>query len=106
MKARKQKRLETAEWRVGSTKELLGLSAAEDLLVEIHLSLSETLRERRVRARITQTELAKLLGSSQSRVAKMELGDSSVSMELLIRALFALGASKRDVAAAIGKRVA
>jgi|SRR5688572_4417043 predicted transcriptional regulator len=106
MKTHKRKRLESAGWRVGSTTEFLDLSSAEELLVEIHLSLSETLRQRRIRARITQTELARLLRSSQSRIAKMESGDQSVSLELLIRALLAIGATRSDLALAIRKRVA
>jgi len=50
---------------------------------------------------LSQTELAKLLHPSQSRVAKMEGGDPSVSIDLLIRSLLALGASNRDLARAI-----
>ena len=37
------------------------------------------------------------LRSSQSRVAKMEAGDSSVSLDLLIRSLITLGASDREL---------
>jgi len=44
---------------------------------------------------------AKLIKSSQSRLAKMEGGDPSVSLDLLIRSLLALGASNRDLARAI-----
>lgn len=72
----------------------------------MRLALSRTLRERRRAAGLTQTALAQQLGSSQSRVAKLEAGDASVSLELLIRALLAVGASRREVANALARRVA
>jgi transcriptional regulator with XRE-family HTH domain len=55
-----------------------------------------------IRTGYTQTEVADLIGSSQSRVAKMEAGDPSVSVDLLIRTLLALGANRRQVGRAIG----
>jgi DNA-binding XRE family transcriptional regulator len=101
MDARKKKRLEDAGWRVGSTQEFLGLSPAEAAYIELKIALSDKLKERRQRQQVTQQKLAQLLGSSQSRVAKMEAGDPTVSLDLLMRGLFALGATRRDVAKAI-----
>jgi len=101
MEKAKKARLEAAGWRVGSATEFLGLSEAEAAVIEVKLSLSQSLRQRRTRRRISQVRLAALVHSSQSRVAKMEAGDPSVSMDLLLRSLFALGASSRDVARAI-----
>jgi DNA-binding XRE family transcriptional regulator len=101
MDARKKKRLEDAGWRVGSTQEFLGLSSAEAAYIELKIALSDKLKERRQRQQVTQQKLAQLLGSSQSRVAKMEAGDPAVSLDLLLRGLFALGATRRDVAKAI-----
>jgi DNA-binding XRE family transcriptional regulator len=101
MDARKKKRLEDAGWRVGSTQEFLGLSSAEAAYIELKIALSDKLKERRQRQQVTQQKLAQLLGSSQSRVAKMEAGDPTVSLDLLLRGLFALGATRRDVAKAI-----
>jgi|SRR5580704_644780 DNA-binding XRE family transcriptional regulator len=101
MNAAKNKRLEKAGWKIGTAKEFLGLSDEEWSLIEVKLALSAKLREcRRARA-ISQTALAERLGSSQSRVAKMEKGDSSVSIDLLMRALLAAGASRKEVAKAI-----
>jgi len=97
MDRKKQKRLEAAGWKAGSPAEFLGLTPEEEQLVEIHLSLSMKLRELRRRRRWTQTVLAKRLGSSQSRVAKMEAGDRSVSLDLLVRGLLAAGATPRDI---------
>ena len=104
MDARKRKRLETAGWRVGSAADFLELSAEEAQLVEMRLALSETLKIRRTEAHLSQTALAKKLGSSQSRIAKMEAADATVSLDLLIRALLALGASPREVAKALAKK--
>jgi DNA-binding XRE family transcriptional regulator len=101
MNAAKNKRLEKAGWKIGTAKEFLGLSDEEWSLIEVKLALSAKLREcRRARA-ISQTALAERLGSSQSRVAKMEKGDSSVSIDLLMRALLAAGVSRKEVAKAI-----
>ena len=49
----------------------------------------------------TQAQFAKMLKSSQSRVAKMEKGDPTVSVDLLVKSLLALGADKKCIARAI-----
>lgn len=87
-------------------QEFLGLSAAESALIEIRLALARGLRVRRERKHLTQGSLARRIGSSQSRVAKMEAGDPSVSIDLLVRALLALGADPRDLARIIGSAAA
>jgi DNA-binding XRE family transcriptional regulator len=102
MRKEKKARLERAGWKVGSVSDFLGLSAAEEALVELRLTLSRGLRERRTRRRLSQHQLAKLLGSSQSRVAKMESGDPSVSIDLLIRSLLVMGATQKELATVIG----
>ena len=106
MKPSKRKRLETAGWRVGDAAEFLHLSEEESLLVEIKLALADAIRSRRIKRGWTQAELARLLGSSQSRVAKMESGDRSVSIDLLVCALLGLGASRKDLARVLGPRAA
>ena len=101
MKQSKRKKLEAAGWAVGSAQEFLGLSDADAALIELKLTLSRSLRDRRQRRGVSQVELAKRLQSSQSRVAKMEAGDPSVSMDLLVSSLLVLGASEADLAKAI-----
>ena len=103
MNGTKQQRLEAAGWKIGTTAEFLGLSDEESALVEIKLSLSRKLRERR-QQRMTQAELAARLNSSQPRVAKAEQGDSSVSIELLVRAMLATGASRQEIGMAIAEK--
>lgn len=100
MNAKKKKRLVAKGWAVGDAAELLGLSEVEAVFVEIKARLATELADRRKR-RCTQVAAAKLLGSSQSRVAKMEAGDASVSVDLLIRALLKLGATEAEVARTI-----
>jgi predicted XRE-type DNA-binding protein len=90
-------RLEAKGWRRGTVQEFLGLSAEEAAYVELRVRLAGSLRQRRQKRNLSQTELARLLHSSQSRVAKMEGGDPSVSLDLLVRSLLALGASSRDL---------
>jgi ribosome-binding protein aMBF1 (putative translation factor) len=101
MDTSKRNRLEAAGWKVGSTKDFLHLSNEEETLVELRVALGSSLRQQRTRKRLSQTELAKKLGSSQSRVAKMEAGDPSVTLDLQIRALVSLGATRKEVARAV-----
>jgi DNA-binding XRE family transcriptional regulator len=101
MRRSKKQRLEKKGWKFGTAKEFLGLSEEEAAYVDLRLRLAGTLRDHRMRKNLTQTALAKLIASSQSRVAKMEGGDPSVSLDLLIRSLFALGVSNRDLARTI-----
>jgi hypothetical protein len=105
MQKARRERLEKG-WKVGSVQEFLALSNEEALYVELRVRLSNTLRRRRERQHLSQVQVAKRLKSSQSRVAKMEGADPSVSLDLLIRSLLALGASDRDVARALTSRVA
>ena len=95
MRSNKRKRLEAKGWKVGSAKEFLGLSSQEEAYIEIKLRLAESLRNQRLRRQMTQSDLAKAIKSSQSRVAKMEAGEGSVSLDLLVRTLLALGASSK-----------
>lgn len=97
MHGNKKKRLEQKGWKTGNAKEFLGLSDEEETYIEIKLRLSESFREHRLRCKMTQEDVANLIKSSQSRVAKMEAGDSSVSLDLLVHSLIALGASSRGV---------
>ena len=104
MKASKRQRLRKGGWKVGSAAEFLGLSAEEEALVAMKLDLVRGVRSLRARHQITQAAFARRLGSSQSRVAKLEAGDRSVSIDLLMRALLNLGASKKQIAAMIGTK--
>jgi DNA-binding XRE family transcriptional regulator len=101
MRKSKRARLKAAGWVVGSVKEFLGLSEADAVLIEMKLALSQSLRDRRKKQGLSQVQLAERLQSSQSRVAKMEAGDPSVSMDLLVSSLLLLGASSADLAKAI-----
>jgi DNA-binding XRE family transcriptional regulator len=101
MRKTKMNRLEKKGWKVGTVEEFLDLSPEETAYIELKLRLSENLRQRRRRRKISQQDLARLIKSSQSRVAKMEGGDPSVSIDLLVRSLLALGASREDLAKVI-----
>ncbi|HEV8060630.1 MAG TPA: helix-turn-helix transcriptional regulator [Gemmataceae bacterium] len=85
--------LEAAGYRLGDAKDFLGLSDAESALVEMRLALTKEIRNLREESKLTQSELGKLLHSSQSRVAKMEAGASDVSLDLLFRGYLAVGGS-------------
>jgi DNA-binding XRE family transcriptional regulator len=98
MRASKKAKLTSRGWKVGDAQEFLDLTAEEAALIELRLKLAEGLKARRKRKRLTQHDLAAAVQSSQSRVAKMESGDPTVSIDLLMRSLIALGASRRDLA--------
>ena len=99
----KRRRLAAAGWRSGDAASFLELTAEEAAFVELKLALAGYLRELRTRRALTQGEVARKLGSSQSRVAKMEAADASVSFDLLIRGLLALGATAEDIGRVIAQ---
>ena len=88
-------------WKVGSTSDFLGLTEEESSYIELKLKLSTNLKKVRTEQNLTQVQLAKILKSSQSRVAKLEIGDPSVSLDLIVRSLLALGTSNKEIARAI-----
>ena len=98
MKANKRKQLEAAGWRVGGAAEFLNLTPEEAALVEMKVNLARRLRELRSRRGLSQVGAARLLGSSQSRVAKMEAADRSVSLDLMMRSLLTIGATATEIA--------
>jgi ribosome-binding protein aMBF1 (putative translation factor) len=103
MKSTKKARLVAAGWRVSDAVELLGLSDEERRFVELKLALAAGVRQLRERQGLTQAALARQLRSSQSRVARMEAADASVSLDLLMRSLLSIGATPRDIAKLIQK---
>ncbi len=97
----KKKKLESKGYKIGSAEDFLGLSKEEAEYIELKISLSQALAKQRKQKKLTQIQLAKILNSSQSRVAKMEKGDPTVSLDLLIKSLLAAGATKKNIAEAI-----
>ena len=104
MDSGKARKLRAAGWRIGSTQDFLGLTEEEDRLLQLRLGLVEALRSARTRAGLSQAELAERMNSSQSRVAKIEAGDPSVSLDLIVKALIAAGASDGELARAFKAR--
>ncbi|WP_144876455.1 helix-turn-helix domain-containing protein [Hyella patelloides] len=101
MDAEKRKQLEAAGWVVGNTSDFLGLTPAEAELVELKTRLALLVKEQRKVHNLSQDALAQKIGSSQSRVAKIESGDPSVSLDLIVRALFNTGATRQQLAQVI-----
>ena len=101
MDSAKRRKLEKAGWRVGTVQEFLGLSQEEAAYLEVKLNLAKKLLRRRKTLRMSQVAVAKKIRSSQSRVAKMEAGDPSVSIDLLVRSLIALGGSAHTLEKAL-----
>ncbi len=90
-------RLKRKGWKFGTADEFLQLSAEESAYIELKLALSEKLKAKRLRKKLTQVELARIMNSSQSRVAKMEAADPAVSIDLLVKSLLALGVSSKEI---------
>ncbi|MCA9286404.1 MAG: helix-turn-helix transcriptional regulator [Phycisphaerales bacterium] len=105
MNRSKQRRLEAAGWKVGSTAEFLELTPPEVAFIEMKVSLARHMRLWRVAQGLTQGEVAASVGSSQSRVAKMEAAHRDVSIDLLVRTLLALGVTRKGLAKMISARV-
>jgi len=103
MRESRRKKLESKGWRLGNAKDLLGLSNQEEMYIELRLRLADGPVARRQATGVTQIKLAKTMKSSQSRVAKMEAGDPTVSLDLLVKSILALGASNRELAAIIAR---
>lgn len=104
MKSSRKRKLAAAGWRIGSAQQFLGLTDAETALVDLKLLLTDALRRARVAKGLSQVELAARMRSSQSRVAKIEAGDSSVSLDLIVRAMIAAGATARDIGRALVRK--
>lgn len=105
MKATKKKKLIKAGWTVGSASEFLELQPAEEVIVAMKLSLASELKTLRKEKDLTQEQVAKLIGSSQSRIAKMETADKSASLDLFIRSLASLGASRSQIGKVIATKM-
>jgi len=104
MKATKKERLERKGWKFGDTADFLQLSAEEQAVLELKVVLGQKLKLRRTERKWTQAHFAKVVKSSQSRVAKMESGDPSVSLDLLVKSLLASGATREDLAEVISNK--
>lgn len=103
MNADRKKRLEAAGFKFGTVGELFNLSETEELLVEVKVALAEAIRELREVHSLSQADLALLIGSGQARVSKLERALDSTSLDTLFRCMLALGASRQDLAKAIGR---
>ena len=98
MDAKKKKQLASAGWQIGEAADFLNLSPADVAYIEMKIVLGQCVRNLRSSKKLTQVQLAKIIQSSQSRVARMETGDPSVSLDLQIKTILALGASQKDLA--------
>ena len=98
MNALKKARLQRHGWAIGDAAQFLNLNAQEAQFVELKLALAAGVRELREQNGMTQAALAEQLGSSQSRIAKMEAADRSVTVDLMMRSLLAIGVTPGGIA--------
>ena len=100
---KKTARLESAGWKTVTVQDFLGLSDEDMAVVEVKVALAKRLRAQRTRAGLSQVEVAKIVKSSQPRVAKMEAADTSVSIDLLVKALVKTGVSVQEIGRSLEK---
>ncbi|MBO4435298.1 MAG: helix-turn-helix transcriptional regulator [Fibrobacter sp.] len=93
----KKESLEKKGWKFGDVDEYLGLTPAEMVIVEMKAELAKALIKKRKKSGMSQTEASAKAQTSQSRYAKAEHSDSSVSLELMIKLFFSLGADKKEL---------
>lgn len=91
MEINKREALEKAGWTFGDAAEFLGLSNEDREILEFRLKVSREPRRLREGSLLTQRQLANRIGSSQSRVAKIESASQEVSLDLMLRGFFAVG---------------
>jgi hypothetical protein len=92
-------------WHAGDIDEFLQLTEAQVCLIDIRVALADKICDlRNERLRLTQTELARVIGSSQSRVAAMETPAAGVSLDLLIKSILGLGVDRAELARVIAGR--
>jgi len=102
MDTNRRKELESRGWKFSGIEDFLELSDDELEYIELKIILSEMVRDFREKRGLTQIKAAKILKSSQSRLSKIEAADSTVSIDLQIKSLLALGATKQDIGQRIG----
>ena len=102
MNSKRRKELETKGWKFGGVEDFLGLTEEELEYIEVKITLSEMVKDYREKKGLTQIAAAEILNSSQSRLSKIETADPTVSIDLQIKSLLALGATKQE----IGQKIA
>jgi transcriptional regulator with XRE-family HTH domain len=73
------------------------LTEEERQIVEFRLMVGRGVRRLREDHRLTQQQLADRIGSTQSRVAKIEAASREVSLDLMLRGFFSAGGRLTDL---------
>jgi DNA-binding XRE family transcriptional regulator len=104
MNKEQREKFKRAGWKLGTVGELLDLTPAEEALIEAKVRLSKVVRALRQQSRLSQAQLAKRIGSNQTRIAKVENQDPEVSLDLQMKAIFAARPKARQEFSALIKR--
>ena len=99
MSKEREKRLKAAGFRSTTVKDFLGLNDRESAYIEVRVAFARAVKAHRTaKLKISQARFAERIGSSQSRVAKMERGDPSVSLDLMVRSMLSTGVTRSHLA--------
>ncbi|MBR8828061.1 MAG: helix-turn-helix transcriptional regulator [Gomphosphaeria aponina SAG 52.96 = DSM 107014] len=101
MEQTKIERLKAEGWEVGNTSDFLGLTPEELAFIDLKIALIKRLKQLRISQNISQEYLANQLKTSQWKIAKIEAGDNSVSIDLILKTMFSLGATNQDIIEAL-----
>jgi DNA-binding XRE family transcriptional regulator len=96
---KKRAALEAAGWKVGDAAEFLGITEEERQIVEFRSMVGRRVRRQREICGLSQQQLAARIGSTQSRVAKIEAASSEVPLDLMLRGFFSAGGRIVDLIA-------
>jgi hypothetical protein len=101
MEPAKRARLEAQGWRFGNVAEFLALTPEESTLVEMKVALRAALRRRS--AHLSEADVAKRVHSSVKAGLTQEDDMRGVSLEWLIRAMLAVGATSQEIGSVIAQ---
>ncbi len=91
MDPKKKRALEAAGWRFGDAADFLGLTGEERQLLDARVEAALAVRRQRQALKVSQTQLASRIKTSQPRVVKIERAASDVSLDQILRAFAAAG---------------
>ena len=102
MNEQRRAELEAKGFKVSTVQEFMDLTDEDMEIIELRVALVKALRKlRQETLDVSQETFAELIGSSQSRVAKMEAGDPSVSLDLLLKSLVRGGVTREEIGEAL-----
>ena len=93
------KKLEKVGWKMGDFGDAFDLTPEDRTFVEMRLAAAREVDRLREEQGVSQRELARRLGTKQPTVSRMLRTPATSTLDSLVRALLALGATPKKIAA-------